>query len=105
MTGLEATRELSQLPGERPSVLILTTFELDEYVYEALQAGASGFLLKRTPPDDLVRGIRVVAEGEALLAPSVTRLLIEEFAHRAPGTTWRPRAGLARPARASRRGG
>ena len=86
MTGLEATRELSQLPGERPRVLILTTFELDEYVYEALQAGASGFLLKRTPADDLVRGIRVVAEGEALLAPSVTRRLIEEFAQR-PRTT------------------
>ena len=89
MSGIEATQQLSELPGERPRVIILTTFELDEYVYEALQAGASGFLLKRTPPDDLVRGIRVVAEGEALLAPSVTRRLIEEFAHRpqrAPAT-------------------
>ena len=81
-TGLEAARELSQLPGERPRVIMLTTFELDEYVYEALQAGASGFLLKRTPADELVRGIRVVAEGEALLAPSVTRRLIAEFAQR-----------------------
>ncbi len=82
MTGIEATRELAEGAGERPRVIILTTFELDEYVYEALRAGASGFLLKRTRPDDLVSGIRVVAEGEALLAPSVTRRLIEEFARR-----------------------
>ena len=82
MTGLEATRELAALPGERPLVIILTTFELDEYVYEALRAGASGFLLKRTRPDDLVSGIRVVAEGDALLAPSITKRLIEEFAQR-----------------------
>jgi DNA-binding NarL/FixJ family response regulator len=63
-------------------VLILTTFELDEYVYEALRAGASGFLLKRTPAADLVAAVRVVAGGEALLAPSVTRRLIDQFAHR-----------------------
>ena len=63
-------------------MLILTTFEVDEYVYEALRAGASGFLLKRTPAADLVAGIRVVAGGEALLAPSVTRRLIDQFAQR-----------------------
>jgi DNA-binding NarL/FixJ family response regulator len=79
--GLEATREIAAL-GRRESsrVIILTTFELDEYVYEALRAGASGFLLKRTPAADLVAGIRVVAAGEALLAPSVTRRLIDQFA-------------------------
>jgi DNA-binding NarL/FixJ family response regulator len=63
-------------------VLILTTFEDDEYVYEALRAGASGFLLKRTPAADLVAGIRLVAGGDALLAPSITRRLIDQFAHR-----------------------
>ena len=67
-------------------MLILTTFDLDEYVYEALRAGASGFLLKRTRPEDLIAGLRVVADGDALLAPSVTRRLIDEFtrAGRAP---------------------
>ena len=66
----------------RPKVLILTTFDLDEYVYEGLRAGASGFLLKDTPPAQLLDGVRLVAAGEALLAPSVTRRLVEEFAHR-----------------------
>jgi DNA-binding NarL/FixJ family response regulator len=65
-------------------VIILTTFELDEYVFEALRAGASGFLLKRTEPEQLVGAIRVVAGGEALLSPSVTRRLIEEFTRRPP---------------------
>ena len=79
--GLEATRRLMARPeGERPRVLILTTFDLDEYVYEALRAGAAGFLLKDTPPGQLVDAIRVVAAGDALLAPSVTRRLIERFA-------------------------
>ncbi|MGZ6994901.1 MAG: LuxR C-terminal-related transcriptional regulator, partial [Acidimicrobiia bacterium] len=74
-------------------VLILTTFDLDEYVYEALRAGASGFLLKDTLPDDLLAGVRVVAGGDALLAPKVTRRLIEQFvAHDEPAT------GDARPA-------
>lgn len=83
MDGTEATRRLSAL--ERPTrVLILTTFDLDEYVYEALRAGASGFLLKDRPPEELVAAVRVIASGEALLAPSVTRRLIEEFARRAP---------------------
>ncbi len=62
-----------------PRVLVLTTFEIDEYVYDAVRAGASGFLLKRTPPEDLLEGIRIVAGGEALLAPSVTRRLLAEF--------------------------
>jgi DNA-binding NarL/FixJ family response regulator len=83
MDGIEATRRLTAL--DRPArVLILTTFDLDEYVYEALRAGASGFLLKDRPPEELAAAVRVVASGEALLAPSVTRRLIEEFARRAP---------------------
>jgi DNA-binding NarL/FixJ family response regulator len=83
MNGIEATREIVALGREESSrVVILTTFDLDEYVYEALKAGASGFLLKRTPAEDLVSGIRVVAEGEALLAPSVTQRLIETFRQR-----------------------
>ena len=81
LDGLEATRRIvadELLAGVR--VLVLTTFELDEYVFEALAAGASGFLLKNTDPVELLRAVRVVAEGEALLAPSVTRRLIAEFA-------------------------
>jgi DNA-binding NarL/FixJ family response regulator len=82
MDGIEATRRITaDQQAESPTrVLMLTTFDLDEYVYDALQAGASGFLLKDVPPDQLVGGIRVVAAGEALLAPTVTRRLIEEFA-------------------------
>jgi DNA-binding NarL/FixJ family response regulator len=81
MDGIEATRQLTGAPHP-PKVLILTTFELDEYVFSALQAGASGFLLKRSPPEQLVEGIRTVAAGEALLSPSVTRRLIEAFSTR-----------------------
>jgi DNA-binding NarL/FixJ family response regulator len=81
MDGIEATRQLSALvPSAR--VLILTMFELDEYVFEALRAGASGFLLKDRPPEELVAAVQVVAAGDALLAPSVTRRLIGEFARR-----------------------
>jgi DNA-binding NarL/FixJ family response regulator len=83
MDGLEATRRIvadELLAGVR--VLVLTTFDLDEYVYQALRVGASGFLLKDTPPLDLLAAIRVVAAGDALLAPRVTRRLIEEFARR-----------------------
>jgi DNA-binding NarL/FixJ family response regulator len=90
LDGLEATRQLlAGRPDGRPRVLILTTFDLDDYVYEALRAGASGFLLKDAPAADLVSAVRVVAAGEALLAPSVTRRLIAEFAAR-PGRD-RPR--------------
>lgn len=81
LDGIEATREITSL-GDSPRVLILTTFEFDEYVFNALQAGASGFLLKRTPPEQLVDGIRTIAAGEALLSPSVTRRLIAEFGQR-----------------------
>ena len=81
LDGIEATREITSLP-DPPRVLILTTFELDEYVFNALQAGASGFLLKRTPPEQLIEGIRTVASGDALLSPSVTKRLIAEFANR-----------------------
>jgi DNA-binding NarL/FixJ family response regulator len=78
LDGIAATREVTARHPAR--VLVLTTYDLDEYVYDALQAGASGFLLKDTPPEQLVEGIRAVAAGEALLAPTVTRRLIEEFA-------------------------
>jgi DNA-binding NarL/FixJ family response regulator len=86
LDGLSATRQmLDTAPGaHRPRVLMLTTFDLDEYVFEALRAGASGFLLKDAPSADLVHAIRVVAAGEALLAPSVTRRLIEDYATRRP---------------------
>jgi DNA-binding NarL/FixJ family response regulator len=81
MDGIEATRRLTA--DDPPArVLILTTFDLDEYVFDALRAGASGFLLKDRPPEELVAAVRVVASGEALLAPSITRRLIEEFARR-----------------------
>jgi len=85
MDGIEATRRIVQADGEAPvKVLMLTTFDLDEYVYDALRAGASGFLLKDVPAEQLVAGIHVVAKGEALLAPSVTRRLIHEFSRTAP---------------------
>jgi DNA-binding NarL/FixJ family response regulator len=83
MDGLEATRKL-QAAGSPARVLILTTFDLNEYVYEAMRAGASGFLLKDVPGDQLVAGIRTVATGDALLAPIVTRRLIEHFVRRPP---------------------
>jgi len=84
LDGLAATRRIAaddRLPGVR--VIILTTFELDEYVFEALRVGASGFLVKDTEPVELIRGLRVVAAGDALLSPSVTRRLIAEYATRA----------------------
>ncbi len=86
LDGLEATRRIVTAPDSKPRVLILTTFDLDEYVYEALRSGASGFLLKDNPADQLITAIRVVAEGEALLAPRITRRLISEFVDRRPLT-------------------
>jgi DNA-binding NarL/FixJ family response regulator len=88
MDGIEATRRIVSAAAadgaEAPRVLMLTTFDLDEYVYDALRAGASGFLLKDVPADQLADGIRLVAQGEALLAPSATRRLIHEFARTSP---------------------
>jgi DNA-binding NarL/FixJ family response regulator len=86
LDGLEATRRIVEERPEGPRVLMLTTFDLDEYVYEALRAGASGFLLKDTPPEQLVEAIHVVARGEALLSPSITRRVIEEFVRRPPAS-------------------
>ncbi|WP_394554741.1 response regulator [Agromyces sp. MMS24-JH15] len=90
LNGIEATRMLQVPPRSSdhvPRVLMLTTFDIDEYVHEALRAGASGFLLKDALPDEVARAVRVIAAGEALLAPSVTRRLIEDFARRAPAPT------------------
>jgi DNA-binding NarL/FixJ family response regulator len=81
LDGIEATRRIVDGGALTTRVLILTTFERDDYVFEALRAGASGFLLKNSPPEELIRAVRVVAAGEALLAPAVTRRLIEEYAH------------------------
>ena len=83
MDGIEATRRLLDGNGDT-KVVMLTTFDMDEYVYEALRAGASGFLIKDVPPEQLVAGIRSVASGDSLLAPSVTRRLIQEFVRRPP---------------------
>jgi DNA-binding NarL/FixJ family response regulator len=90
LDGIAATRAITARYPAR--VLVLTTYDLDEYVYDALQAGASGFLLKDTPPTQLVDGIRAIAAGEALLAPTVTRRLIAEFARVGPATRGRPTA-------------
>ena len=101
LDGLEATRRILTQEDNATRVLILTTFERDDYIFQALQLGASGFLLKTAPPEDLVTAVRVVAGGEALLSPSVTRRVIEEFAssHRhvprsrtwtsSPSASWR----------------
>jgi DNA-binding NarL/FixJ family response regulator len=99
LDGLEATRQIVGSAAaddgeERPRVLVLTTFDLNEYVYEALRAGASGFLLKDAPAEQLVAGIHIVAGGEALLAPSITRRVIEQFAQ-APPTVVEPPPALA----------
>jgi DNA-binding NarL/FixJ family response regulator len=92
MDGIEATRQIfsERNRGACPRVLILTTFDLDEYVFEALRAGASGFALKSRPPEELLSGIRTVASGEALLAPSVTRRLIAHFTDRTRATARTP---------------
>ncbi len=92
LDGLEATRRiLAEADSDPPRVLMLTTFDLNEYVYEALRARASGFLLKDVPPEQLVAGVKVVADGEALLAPSITRHLIEEFTKAGPMRTEPPK--------------
>jgi DNA-binding NarL/FixJ family response regulator len=82
MDGIEATRHITRQEPDRPRVLMLTTFDLDQYVYDALRAGASGFLLKDVTAERLIDAVRIIAAGEALLAPTVTRRLISEFAQR-----------------------
>ncbi|MCG7526631.1 response regulator transcription factor [Streptomyces sp. OfavH-34-F] len=97
MDGLAAARALLDPPSgvvHVPRVLMLTTFDVDDYVYEALRAGASGFLLKDAPPADLIAAVRVVAAGDALLAPSVTRRLIADFARQQPSPAARSGAAL-----------
>jgi DNA-binding NarL/FixJ family response regulator len=93
--GIEATRRLLE-GNDHTKVVMLTTFDMDEYVYQALRAGASGFLLKDVPPEQLVAGIRSVASGDSLLAPSVTRRLIQEFVRRPPEVLRSPSPELAR---------
>ena len=98
MDGIEATRRVVSVDGERaPRVLMLTTFDLDEYVYDALRAGASGFLLKDVPAPQLAGGVRMVAAGDALLAPSITRRLIEEFSTAPAAATPPPGLGELTP--------
>jgi DNA-binding NarL/FixJ family response regulator len=91
--GIDATREIlawAAGAGQQVRVLVLTTFDLDEYVVEALRAGASGFLLKDVPPDELVGAIRVVSEGAAIVAPTITRRLLDRFGDKLPSTRERP---------------
>jgi DNA-binding NarL/FixJ family response regulator len=90
LDGIEATRRICADPVSSTRVLVLTTYDLDEYLYEAMRAGASGFLLKTADPADLVAGVRTVARGDALVAPEITRRLLEEF-------TSGPRPGVDRP--------
>jgi DNA-binding NarL/FixJ family response regulator len=104
LDGIQATRQLATLAGDGPDggvtirVLILTTFDHDEYVYEAMRAGASGFLLKTVRPRQLAAAVRDIAAGDALLAPDITRRLIEQFVHRPPpGTTVPPALGRLTP--------
>ncbi len=93
LDGIEATRRIQTQP-DAPRVLVLTTFDLDEYVYEALRAGASGFMLKDAPPSQLREAVRTVANGETLLAPAVTRRLVEPFVQRpSPGPAEEKRLG------------
>ena len=84
LDGIAATRQIVERPADRSRVLMLTTYGLDEYVYQALRAGASGFLLKDVPPEDLIAAVKLVAAGEALLDPAVTQAVIEEFVRRSP---------------------
>ena len=90
LDGIEATRRLVALGSDAPRVVILTTFDLDGYVYEAMRAGASGFLLKSGRPQELVAGVRAAVAGDTLLAPPITRRLVEAFVHRPPPGTSMP---------------
>lgn len=90
LDGIEATRRI-EAAAKTTRVVMLTTFDMDEYVFEALKAGASGFLLKASPPESLIEAVHIVAEGDAVLAPSITRRLIEEFARRPPSDSLQSR--------------
>ncbi len=92
LDGIEATRAITETAGDRTRVLILTTFDLDEYAFSALRAGASGFLLKDVPPTELVSAIRIVAHGDAVVSPRITRRLLEEYADTLPDLTGKPAA-------------
>jgi DNA-binding NarL/FixJ family response regulator len=94
LDGVEATRRIRQA-GDRPRILMLTTFDLDEYAFAALKAGASGFLLKDVPPEELLFAIRAVHSGDSVVAPSTTRRLIDQFASMLPGGEQAPPAELA----------
>jgi DNA-binding NarL/FixJ family response regulator len=94
VNGLDATRTIMAMPGTPPKVIMLTTFDADEYVFSALRAGASGFLLKDSPPEELTQAVRVVAAGEALLSPKITRALIADYAAR-PAVPASPSATLS----------
>jgi DNA-binding NarL/FixJ family response regulator len=95
LDGIAATRQLAGPEAVRPArVVILTTYDLDEYVFDALAAGASGFLLKDVPPEELIQGVRHVAAGDALLAPSITRRLIAQFTRHRPARVSRPASVL-----------
>jgi DNA-binding NarL/FixJ family response regulator len=99
MDGLEATRRLVSASPTAPKVLMLTTFDLDEHVYRAMKAGASGFLLKTAPPSELAAAVRAVASGDVLLAPPITRRLVEQFVRRPPPGQDRPPSLYALTAR------
>ena len=90
LDGIQTTRRLLEEPPPVPRILVLTTFDLDEYVYEAMKAGASGFILKNVPPAKLVDAVRTIATGDALLAPAITRRMIERFVQRPPASAGRP---------------
>ena len=93
LDGIEATRAITEAAGDRTRVLILTTFDLDEYAFSALRAGASGFLLKDVPPPELVSAIRIVAHGDAVVSPRITRRLLEEYADTLPDLSGQAGAG------------
>jgi DNA-binding NarL/FixJ family response regulator len=98
MDGVEATRRIAAMPEPTPRVVILTTFDLDEYVFAGLRAGASAFLLKDVPPEELLHAIRVVASGDAIVAPSVTRRLLDQFVPHLPVEDAGPAPSAAPPA-------
>ena len=99
LDGIEATRRIVAEAGDETAVLVLTTFDADEYIYNALRAGASGFLLKDVPAEQLIEAVRIVARGDALIAPAVTRRLVEAFIRTAPAQRARRDCATSRRAR------